>query len=401
MITQNGISRKPLSQIESELFEKFKAKFTDEIDGVKYTPSVEVESFLGALASVLAEIKDEINQESEDVYYSGFLTTADGVSLDRIALPTERLESAFAETQLSFIGDPDTVVDAGTKFETEDKRQYILQEMVILDEYGLGEGRVLAAEAGSKYNTPENSITFIPQPIDGLDEVTNLEAIVDGTNDEEDPDYRERAIDDRENGITSSLDAIISRVRKVNDVVAVSGRENTTADYLDGIPPGGIEITVRGGLDQDIANAIHAAKPAGNPTYGSVAVTVLDSQGIERTIYFSRVIDVPIYVRVELEVGLAYSETLSNDVVRQAILDYIGGVNPANVVSQGVTIGEAVFAWRAKSTLAVPNMLPGLIDATVKLGTSSGDRTHDEVEVLGTQEAITSFANIDVVIVSS
>lgn len=404
MITETGFTRPNLEQIEQAFKDAFKARFSEVINGVVQSPSLEPESFLGALSSVLAQVKNDLYEDVEDSYYSNFLTTANGIQLDRVAIPTIRRAATFSEAEVEFIGDPDTVIDAGFVVETEDKRRYALRETLILDEYGYGLGVCVALVAGIDGNAPENSLTFIPVPLDGLVSCSNPQAADGGEDIEDDPSFRARALEERADGVSSSIAAIIGNVLAVPGVTDAIGVENTTQEYDGIIPPGGFEITVRGGDDVDIATAIFEKRPAGNPSAGTESVVVYDVYNNPSTEKFSRVQDVTIFVAVTLYVNTLYSPAASDNDVRQRILDYIGGVNPDSIVSRGVQIGEDVFAWKAKATLfdvSNPFRFPGLIDADIKIGTASNDRNYAEVSIGNNQEAITGFTNIAITVVNS
>lgn len=190
----------------------------------------------------------------------------------------------------------------------------------------------------------------------------------------------------------------------MTNVTDAIGVENITQEYQGLIPPGGFEITVRGGDPIDICNAILSKRPAGNPSAGTESETVYDIYGNPVVERFSRVEDVTIHVAVTLYVNSLYSQTASNDLVRQRILDYIGGVNPESVTSRGVLIGEDVLAWKAKAMLfdiSNPTRFPGLFDADVKIGTDPGDVTYSEITLANNQEAITGFSNIAISVVTS
>lgn len=399
MITPQGYNRPTLDDLINQIKEAFKVKFTEIISGIPYGPSLEPESFLGALSEILAEVKNDLYEDNEDSYYSNFLKTANGVQLDRIAQPTIRKDAINAIAEVVFTGDPGTIIPIGFLVETEDKRQYALDAQVTIGVGGTVTGNVTAVVPGVAGNAPENALTFIPVPIDGLNTVNNDSPAVNGTDIESDSAFRERAITDRSNGITSSLSAILGRVLQVAGVVDANGTENQTLEPIGIIPPGGFEITVRGGSDEDIGNAILTARPAGIISAGFESVTVYDVNGNPHVEKFSRVTDVPIYVKVEITANQLYSESLSNDVVRQQILNYIGGVNPQSVASPGVKMGEDLFAWKAKSMLfdvSNPARFPGLVDAVVTLSKVPSPIVDDTIEIDSNEEAITDFSNITV-----
>ena len=69
----------------------------------------------------------------------------------------------------------------------------------------------------------------------------------------------------------------------------MTGEENDTDETnASGLPPHSIELVVYGGLDEEIAKAIHRRKGAGIQTYGNVTVPVVDAAGNIKNISFSR-----------------------------------------------------------------------------------------------------------------
>jgi len=164
------------------------------------------------LSVINAGALDTVWQAIENVYYSLFILTADGVQLDRAASPTLRRAATKSGATVAFVGDPTTIIASGSLFETEDKRQYALVSDVTLDAYGEGSGEVQAVVAGVAGNAPIGAISFIPTFISGLDTVSNTTAATDGLDIESDADFRERLLTDREADRTSSLQAIVDAV---------------------------------------------------------------------------------------------------------------------------------------------------------------------------------------------
>jgi uncharacterized phage protein gp47/JayE len=401
MIDSHGFTRPTREQILQAIKDDIVAKFSETIGGVTYQPSLEPESFLGAFAEILTQVKEDLYQVSEDSYYSNFLGTAQGVQLDRIALPTKRKQATKAKATLRITGTPGTNVPAGFVVETEDKRKYQTDAPATIGAGGTVDVGVTAQVAGAAGNAPIGALTFIPVPLTGVTSVTNISAAQDGKDTEADAEFRKRAIDDRSLGITSSLSAILNRVLQVEGVIDAVAQENTTLDYIGIIPPGGFEITVRGGADLDIGNAIFSARPAGIASAGTQSVTVYDVEGNPHIEKFSRVVDVAIYVNVALTVNSLYNATLSNPEVKRQILKYIGGVDPDNVQYPGLKIGEDVVAWKAKAMLFDvnnPGRFPGLADAVVKLAKVPAPINLDTVVIDTHEEAYTDFAKINITV---
>lgn len=403
-VTENGFQRPTLEELTEDIKAKFVAKFTDVVGGVAYVPSTEPESILGVLSAINPDALDSVWQAIEDVYYSLFILTAVGVQLDRAASPTLRRAATKSSATVAFVGDPTTIISAGSIFETEDKREYALMEDVTLDSYGEGSGTVQAVVAGLAGNAPIAAISFIPVFISGLDTVSNTTPALNGLDIESDADFRERLLTDREADRTSSLQAIVDAVAAVADVTRVKGFENTSnATDSDGIPPGAVEIVTRGSAtDLAIAEAIFAVKAAGIGTHGSITTPVVDSSGDTKFIKHSHVTDIAIYARLTLVVDENYNAETAEPEIRQRFLDYIGGVNPSSVTSEGLDVGEDVYAWKLQATLfeIAASSIPGIIEPLTKIGTSSGDRTYDAIEIAVREKAVTDFASIDIVYTS-
>lgn len=400
-VNENGFQRPTRDELVEDLKSKFVAKFTEVVGGVAYVPSTEPESILGVLSTINPDALDIVWQAIEDVYYSLFILTAVGVQLDRAASPTLRRAATKSSATVAFVGDPTTIIPAGSIFETEDKRGYALQSDITLDSYGEGEGLVQAVVAGIAGNAPIGAISFIPVFISGLDTVSNTTPALNGLDIESDADFRERLLEDREADRTSSLQAIIDAVAAVPNVSRVRGFENTeNSTDSDGIPPGAVEIVTRGSAtDQAIADAIFEVKGAGIGTHGSITTPVVDASGDTKYIKHSHVEDVDIYILLTLVVDENYNSATAEPEIKQRFLDYIGGVNPSSVTSEGLDVGDDVYAWKLQATLfeVAASSIPGIVEPTTKIGTETGDRTYDLVEIAVREKAITDFSKISIV----
>ncbi len=108
---------------------------------------------------------------------------------------------------------------------------------------------------------------------------------------------------------SATVEAIRARLLQVTDVTTVFVIENTTDATVDTLPPHSFESIVLGGVNQTIADAIWANKPAGIETHGSVSETVEDSMSINHTIKFSRPSSIRIHMAYTLNKTSAYPAT--------------------------------------------------------------------------------------------
>lgn len=156
------------------------------------------------------------------------------------------------------------------------------------------------------YEASIASINEIVTPISGWDAVSNLEQASVGRNIETDAELRRRAALETVSADGGTLEAVKRTVEAVTGVIYVSAEENDTAATVGLLPEHSIHITVVGGDDQDIVDAIGTSKAAGISTYGGESGTWTDSTGNTHTIYFSRVDEINPYFIVNLTTDANY-----------------------------------------------------------------------------------------------
>lgn len=152
---------------------------------------------------------------------------------------------------------------------------------------------IIALDKGA-ISAPEGTLIEIVNAVAGLDAVYNFTDIdLDsgmGRAIESDSALRLRRLETLKSTGAGTVEAIRSRL--LNDVVGVVNAyvfENVTDGTVGGRPPHSIECVVAGGADQAIAEEIWLVKAGGIKTYGHVGpFTVIDSQGNNQSVYFSR-----------------------------------------------------------------------------------------------------------------
>lgn len=149
-----------------------------------------------------------------------------------------------------------------------------------------------------------------------------------------------------------------------------------------------MEGIVYGGTDANVAAAIYARKAAGIQTYGSTSVQLTDASGRIRTIKFSRPTTVPIYVKIT---NLVTDATFGgNATIQAAVIAFIGDA-AADVNASGLGIGEDVYYNRLMCPL---NSVPGVVDYTLKIGTTSANVAAANITITGRQKAVTEASKV-------
>lgn len=155
--------------------------------------------------------------------------------------------------------------------------------------------------AAQSYNTgpfeaTAGTITEIVTPVSGWDAVTNAGVAQVGRNRESDDELRVRAATELAIAQGSTLAAIKDEVYKVDGVTYVSVVSNrTAATDGDGNAPHSYTITVTGGVDQDIIDAIGLAAAGGIETNGAVSGYWTDDEDNEHLIRFERATEINPY----------------------------------------------------------------------------------------------------------
>lgn len=213
---------------------------------------------------------------------------------------------------------------------------------------------LIAKEAGA-IAIPEKSVTTIGTPISGWISVSNLTAGLTGRDLETDIELRTRRIKSIKFSGSGTVEAMKARLLNITGVTSVKILENVTeVTDANGLPAKSFEALVLGGVDSEIAKMIWLVKPAGIKTYGNTEITVLDSEGKNQVIYFSRSIKVYVFVKIII--------TKNSEFIPESIPTI-----KQNVVHQilKVGLGEPVIY---QSLFAAVYAVDGITNATITIG---------------------------------
>lgn len=234
------------------------------------------------------------------------------------------------------------------------------------------------------------TLNVIDNPISGLDSTFNANDAVVGRDEETDAELRIRRNESVITSRAATVEAIRNKILDLNgdeyedlpELTDVIVYENDT-DYTDSrnMPPHSVMAVVRQSgdvdtRDQEIAQAIFDSKAAGIATsYGNatgadaVTKTVEDSTQIEHTIYFARPIGVDIYLIFD---GFTTDDNYPVDGDDQL---------KAVLVAWGNALGTGVDIIVYPQLVAQVNDIPGILDFTIKIGTSSPPTVDDNIDI--------------------
>jgi uncharacterized phage protein gp47/JayE len=193
-----------------------------------------------------------------------------------------------------------------------------------IDLDSLASGGTFEAETAGAIPLSAGTLDTIVTTVSGWDSVNNPNSGVTGRDTENDIDFRIRRVRTLFSGNATDdaiVRAISNNVSGITQVSITSNRSEVTDS--EGIPPHAFEVVVDGGTDSDIAQQIWETQPSGIQSFGNTSETVVDSEGEEQTIYFSRPVAQYIHVRVSRDFYDEESYPDDGDnLIKQYIVDW-------------------------------------------------------------------------------
>ncbi|WP_057753479.1 baseplate J/gp47 family protein [Weissella kandleri] len=328
MLNEKGFSRPAKEELVQELSAKWIELFGSNSD-------VSSHSVAGIIIRLLAFFFDLVYQLSEKVYYSQYLNTASGVSLDRIAanFGVNRNSATRAIVDLLFTGTPGYVVPSGSLFKTSDDKVYQLGSSVILDTKGTNTGTAYAVELGVDYNVPANTVINQVEVTTDIFSVTNSEPAQGGADDETDAELARRVRLANDTKPSSPVNGVISAVMKVPGVKNVQVILNNTMEPDEyNNPAKSIHVYIDGGEESKISTALFESVAAGILMVGSKETYLTDLSGNPNNhVAFDFAEQQIIYVNVKLSVNTDF-ELDGLEQVEKAIAEYLDTVKMGGIV---------------------------------------------------------------------
>lgn len=361
MLNEFGFVRKTYADLLESMEDHAKSLFGEDV-------RTSANSVLGILIRIVAWALSLIYELIEKVYFSSFINSATGVSLDRLASNNGiyRNPAAAAVVELTFTGEPGYVIEEGVQFATEKMMLFQMIDEVTLDADGNGVGQAVSIEYSAATNVLADTITLLVEPVEELYTVNNEAAASGGADLEDDTSFRSRIkLSTRANpgpplnGIYTAIYAL-SGVRTVNII-----ENNTNAADSMGNPPKSLHIFVAGGNSKDIANAIFENVAAGIETVGEEQQTVEDVAGFDHSISFDFAEKLPIFVQIDLQTNASFEDD-GVEQIKDLIMSYVANVE----------MGTTVFY---SYIYPIIYKVTGVEVATVKIGTSADNLSATDI----------------------
>lgn len=327
--------------------------------------------------------------ELAEALYSAFdADTANDWSLDQLASLTGTLRNKYSATVVTAQVklNPNKALPAGSIANLADRpnSRFISLTDVPADPSGGTFDVDFQSETLGAIDVAVGQLREISVAVSGWTGVTNAAAGTPGSEPELDPDFRDKRERELSASGSTNLDAIIAGVSQVATVVDVTGVQNDKDFVVDGLAPHSVAITVRGGADADIAEAIFTETAGGIGTAGTTAVTVTDSQGTDHVIRFTRATALTFYATTVIAKNDDWNGSTSIAEVKTAIAAYINSLG----------IGDDVIYDRVKSTYINITGVESITSLFIDFSASPTGTT--DLAVTDGQYATADVANIGV-----
>ena len=332
MLDEYGFFRPTYENILEDLQQKT-------LEKLGYDVNVGETGNIGKLLMIMAYLFDKAWQDMEGSYFSAFVSTAIGESLDRVGtlMGVTRELQQHAEVSVTFTGTVGYTIPTGFAVSTNDNLVfYTMSDEIITDD---GTVTVIAQceDTGEIGNVAIGEVVLIVNPVADVTNVTNYSAGTGGKDKENDAEFRERMLEGLGTTKGSTIDAMLVAILELPGVMSAAILSNDTDEEVDGRPAHSFEAFVYGGTQGEIANAIFEKKPIGIQSLGSLETSINDVAGNPHTIKFSRPTMKQVYVKATLNITDQFATT---DEVRTAIIKYIGGLDSDQAYYYGLKMHE-------------------------------------------------------------
>jgi len=360
----------------------------------------------GSVLDVLFETDAEVtisNQEEslQEVYQQTSLVTATGASLTRKAreVGAIRQDAVKATGVVQFSRDTqpssDVVIPSGTVVTTESSnptRFETTESTTITTTETSTKANVRALTGGADGNLGPDTLTVLPSPPSGVEDVTNPnptgdpdytntngETLQTGRNEEDDDNLRQRALSNPSFGGNGTAEAVELTLLNQPDLISVTVNTNQTANTVDGLDPYSTEVVVQGGDITDIAEYLYGSMSLTTflrlqgGVNGTKATTSYMIPTIQEsvTVPITRPDELSIETTVDIVVTDAYE---GDDAVTDAIISYVGGTDSGGARVIGLGLGENVIIAQLEN---VVEDVRGVVAVTNSTHDSDGDGTDD------------------------
>lgn len=302
----NGLVTQSLEQIKTDLIEKFKLIYGEDINIEQNSPDGQ---FLNILAQEKKDILDLFTQ-----YYNNLdvdraigipqqiLYKLNGLTINAYTYSYVYIDVMTSQNiTLQGLDENINNID-GTGYTVRDTNgnRWILANTANLTS-GTTTLNFRAAELGAVTALP-NTINIMETVQLGVVSVNNLASnYITGNTGETAAQFRQRR--NRAMAVASQGfdESIQSQMLNLSSVTQCKVYDNRSAETVNSIPAHTIWVIVEGGTPEEIGRVIYNNLPPGIPMKGSQSVQITKTNGNIETVYYDLPVAIPLYIRVTIK----------------------------------------------------------------------------------------------------
>ena len=387
ILDEYGFKRPTYEEILSDLQNKT-------LEKLGYDVNISETGNIGKLLMIMAYMFDKAWQDMEGSYFSAFVSTAIGESLDRVGtlMGVTRELQQHAEVSVTFTGTVGTLIPTGFAVSTNDNLVFNTMSDATITSDGTVAVMAQCEDTGEIGNVGAGDITIIVNPVAEITSVTNYSPATGGKDKENDAEFRERMLEGLGTTKGSTIDAMLVEILALKGVMSVAIISNDTDETVGGRPAHSFEAFVYGGTQGEIANAIFEKKPIGIQSLGTLETSINDVAGNPHTIKFSRPTMKQVYVKATLTVSENFGTT---DDVRTAIIKYIGGLDSDQAYYYGLKMHETcVYTKLLQEIMNVGE----IEDCTLQVSTNGTEWVTTNITADTNEVLEVSYSNVTVTV---
>lgn len=258
------------------------------------------DEFLGHTIRNTALIQAEMNEIVQALYDAISVANATGAPLDNLValVGLFRQSEAFSTVTMSLTSVIATTVPVGSQYGTDAGVIFATDEELVFSG-----ADTLTVDATCTVMGPNEAgageVKNILTPVHGITVATNAAAAIPGRLRETDAQVKVKHTAAVATSGEDDLASVYEALAAIDGVSAIYTAENDTNETVNGVPAHNIHVSVIGGSDDDVAEAICHNKTSGVPTHGAQSVTVYNETTSQaKEIHFDRAANVPIYIQV-------------------------------------------------------------------------------------------------------
>lgn len=339
----------------------------------------------GQIIGVVATQISELDELAQALYDTRDPDNATGGPLDNIGAYSGavRKDGTYSTAVGTLGGTPYTFIAAGKRCRVPDGPLFALDVEATIGAGGTVDAAVTCTEEGPN-EAAAGSITEIVDAVSGWNTVTNAEDADWGTNDESNPEFRDRRESSFALGGNCTDPAIRAKMEAIAGVTHATCISNRTSETVDGIRGHGFMVVLwPTGLDGPaVAEALWPCVATGGDPNGDEEYNVTDDQDQTQVMRFQYAEEKLLYLHAEVTEKTGYPST-GDDLVKAALLALGNTHRPGDDVEPDYFEGYVLYSADKVAGIAA-------ITVTAKIGGVPGSGDTDPIPI-----ALTEIARFD------